>query len=292
MQNNKLPEIWRLSSNIEYLQDPMYPLLPELLGPIQDVQDYWRTPGETFTVRHGDCEDQALLLASLLRTYCDEQYTVWVIGLAGQSGGHVAVAYPVVGGKITILDTAGHFYTNEYGILTANDIHTAVNEWTQWISKSNSNAHLTFAFSHTELSRFSSLDTFADWVTASNHTSVEFIGESGQIAIRYIFAGRYSGERKYEVHISYVNIGMASVAIDSLYMNGIPLSSYTPIPVLGGDFNFIPSLCESGVIKEGIITILDGTTDPSGNRLNAGTTITITLHTVDYKEFYASVVLP
>jgi len=47
-----------VASNIEYLQDPMYPLLPELLeGPIQEVPDFWRTPGETYTLRHGDCED-------------------------------------------------------------------------------------------------------------------------------------------------------------------------------------------------------------------------------------------
>jgi len=96
----------------------------------------------------------------------------------------------------------------------------------------------------------------------------------------------------YATHISYVNSGGAPVAIDSIYMNGVPVSSYRPKPVLGGDFSFLPSLCESGVIKEGTITFLDSTVDPSGKRLSPGTTFTVSLHTTSGYDYFVSVTLP
>jgi len=267
---------WVLA-NVQCTNDPMYPLLPELLsGPIQEVQDYWRLPEETLAGRQGDCEDQATMLASMLLTYCDEQYTVWVIGLTGQSGGHMAVAFPVEGDKLTILDTAGHFYTgSEYGVLCAKDIRTAVNEWTKWIDQANPGAHLHLIFSHTELERFSSIDEFVDWVPSNGHKVVKLFADLDIIHFQYITIIGYS---PIEINLYYINEGETSTMIDSIYINGVPVLSYSPIPILGGDFGILPSLCEPHVQKEGIINLINGVVDPSGNQLTHGVTIRITLH--------------
>jgi len=116
----------------------------------------------------------------------------------------MAVAFPVDGGKLTILDTTGHFYTgSEYGILFAKDIGTAVNEWTQWISRANPNAQLTFIFSHTELQRFTNLDEFINWVPSNDHRMVELFPDTDIIVFKTIYISGDPIMNNFEVDLYY-----------------------------------------------------------------------------------------
>jgi hypothetical protein len=96
----------------------------------------------------------------------------------------------------------------------------------------------------------------------------------------------------YVVTIGYINTGSALTSIESIYLNGILASSYAPPPTLGDNFSALPSLCETGVSKRGTIVIPSGSTDPSGNKVTAGTALTVTLHTTGGKDYSASVTLP
>lgn len=79
--------------------------------------------------------------------------------------------------------------------------------------------------------------------------------------------------------IKYMNVGMGVTRVDSVLLNGVPYTSYTPIPKLGGDLSSLPSVCEIGVSKEGTITFEPGATDPSGNKLTIGVSLIVTITT-------------
>ena len=67
-------------SNISYSYDSYMPILPESIsGGLIWQQDYWRIPEETLEDETGDCEDMAVLLASMLRSYNEGEYSIWVL---------------------------------------------------------------------------------------------------------------------------------------------------------------------------------------------------------------------
>ena len=76
-----------------------------------EVGDYWTTPGEILDARAGDCDDKAILLASILRNYlpADQVYCafgLWV--LDGATTGHMYVVTEGEDGEDRILEaTAG-----------------------------------------------------------------------------------------------------------------------------------------------------------------------------------------
>jgi len=114
--------------NISYSYDSCMPILPETIsGGLIWQQDYWRMPEETLSDETGDCEDMAVLLASMLRSYNEGEYRIWVLVIRSGELGHAAVAFPVQGGRLTILDPAGNYYTGQYGALESESISTAVN---------------------------------------------------------------------------------------------------------------------------------------------------------------------
>jgi len=100
----------------------------------------------------------------------------------------------------------------------------------------------------------------------------------------------YSGGN-YSITINYVNTGSSLTSVDSILLNDIPCSDFTPLAALGGNFSLLPSSCETGVAKTGTVTIRSGATDPSGNKLSAGVTIMITLLTTGGKRYHTSVPL-
>jgi len=54
-------------SNVEYRSDGLYPILPsDPSGNVQQYGEMWQLPNETLSSEEGDCEDMAMLLASLL----------------------------------------------------------------------------------------------------------------------------------------------------------------------------------------------------------------------------------
>jgi len=95
----------------------------------------------------------------------------------------------------------------------------------------------------------------------------------------------------YEITINYVNTGSSPTSLDSVLLNDVPCSEFTPLAALGGNFSDLPSTCELGVVKTGTVTFQSGTSDPSGNALRAGVTIMVTLHTTGGKNYQTSVTL-
>ncbi len=155
-------------NNISYSYDSYLPLFPESMsGGLQWRQDYWRKPEETIGDETGDCEDMAVLLASMLKSYNEGRYAVWVLGISSsppEAKGHLAVAFPVQGGRLTILDPAGNYYTGyPYWSLASDSVSVAVNSWLSYLQSKMPNAKITEVFSENVYEEFSSTAEFIAW---------------------------------------------------------------------------------------------------------------------------------
>jgi hypothetical protein len=114
-------------NNIPYSSDSHIPVLPESSSvELRWQQDYWGMPSETIEDETGYCEDMAVLLTSMLRGYNKGEYGIWVLLIRSEESGHAAVAFPVQGGSLTILDPAGNYYTHRKGLLGSNSVSIAV----------------------------------------------------------------------------------------------------------------------------------------------------------------------
>lgn len=151
-------------SNISYSYDSYMPILPEnISGGLIWQQDYWRTPEETLGDETGDCEDMAVLLASMLRGYNEGEYQIWILEIRSSIPGepaHVAVAFPVQGGRLTILDPAGNYYTGQYGSLDSSSVSNAVSKWLSHWQRDMPDAEIVRAFSEDVYEEFSSTAEF------------------------------------------------------------------------------------------------------------------------------------
>ncbi len=151
-------------SNISYSYDSYMPILPEIIsGELTWWQEYWRMPEETLGDETGDCEDMAVLLASMLRSYNEGEYAIWVLEIRSEESGHVAVAFPVQDGKLTILDPAGNYYTGQYASLKSESVSIAVNNWLSHWQKEMPGAEIVGVFSEDVYEEFSSTDEFITW---------------------------------------------------------------------------------------------------------------------------------
>ncbi len=151
-------------SNISYSYDSYTPILPESIsGGLIWQQDYWRMPEETLEDETGDCEDMAVLLASMLRSYNEGEYQIWVLVIRSGALGHVAVAFPVEGGRLTILDPAGNYYTGQYGSLDSSSVSIAVNNWLSHWQREMPDAEIIGVFSEDIFEEFSSTAEFITW---------------------------------------------------------------------------------------------------------------------------------
>ena len=151
-------------SNISYSYDSYMPILPESIsGGLIWQHDCWRMPEETIEDKTGDCEDMALLLISMLRSYNEGEYRIWVLVIRSGELGHVAVAFPVQGGRLTILDPAGNYYTGQYGSLQSESVSIAVNNWLSHWQKEMPGAEIVGVFSEDVYEEFSSTDEFITW---------------------------------------------------------------------------------------------------------------------------------
>ncbi len=156
-----------VSSTIEYQTDSLSPIMPHALGQmVKWCHDCWKTPEETLTDMTGDCEDMATLLASLMIAYNQDSYAVWVIGIENDDSAHVAVGFPVTGGKFTILDPAGHYFTgmNTWGLLTAEPIEQSISNWLRHWAFDMPGARINLVFSDDFYREFTSTQGFIDWV--------------------------------------------------------------------------------------------------------------------------------
>ena len=75
----------------------------------------------------------------------------------------MAVAFPVQGGKLTILDPAGNYYTGQYGSLGSSSISTAVNNWLSHWQSEMPDAEIVGVFSEDIFEEFSSTAEFITW---------------------------------------------------------------------------------------------------------------------------------
>lgn len=127
-------------------------------------EDFWRFPNETIRDRHGDCEDEAILLTTMIRCYfkycVGVMYPTYAMVLAGSSSaGHVAVVIPVAGGKIVILDPAGYFTTN--WSKTESTADAMAEFFSHW---SNGFDHVHFVFNDAAYQNFATLSDFISWI--------------------------------------------------------------------------------------------------------------------------------
>jgi len=155
--------------NISYSYDSHMPVLPEdISGELTWWQSCWRLPQETLEDETGDCEDMATLLASMLRSYDEGSYEVWVLSIYSSDPelpGHAAVAFPVAGGKLTILDPAGNYYTGyPYRSLRSERASVAVSRWFSHWEDDLPGARIVEAFSETDYQEFSSTAEFLAWL--------------------------------------------------------------------------------------------------------------------------------
>jgi len=156
-------------NNISYSYDSYMPVLPgDISGELVWQASCWRMPEETLEDETGDCEDMALLLASMLRSYNEPNYNVWVLLIRSsipEDIGHAAVAFPVAGGRLTIVDPAGNYYTGYRNrTLQSESASVAVSRWLSHWASEMPGAEIVEAFSETDYQQFSSTDEFLTWV--------------------------------------------------------------------------------------------------------------------------------
>lgn len=143
--------------NVKYAYDKgtkyIIPLKADIAGEerIVDIKvgwakDYWKYASETLRDRKGDCEDMAILLAALIKYYnihyvkINYAYYVFAMTFYNKNSGHAAVLIPVQGGRITILDPAGNYYTSYsigffFKVIYAYTIETELQNYQKHIGK-------------------------------------------------------------------------------------------------------------------------------------------------------------
>jgi predicted nuclease with TOPRIM domain len=138
-------------------------------------EDFWRFPTETLKDTHGDCEDMAILLTTMIRSYfkyyVGTLYNAYAMSISGSGPtGHMAVVIPVSGGKIVILDPAGKYVTGlEIFItrwLTPRSADEAMKDYfSYWAIGGYSFDHVDFVFNERTYKTFSTLSEFIAWIS-------------------------------------------------------------------------------------------------------------------------------
>lgn len=158
--------IW-IRTNIEYRSDGVSPVLPFNPANIPYYQaEMWQFPNETLELEKGDCEDQAILLCSMIRCYTDTQFTecIWI---TSSSTAHVAVQIPLSGDELVIFDPAGNYYSKDIlGNVVFNDISVEIDNWLNyWKSQGiGSDVYVYRVFSDYLDEAFSSTSEYLSWM--------------------------------------------------------------------------------------------------------------------------------
>lgn len=144
--------------NIEYNSDSRLPYLPGVNENIFWCQDYWRMPSETVEDGVGDCEDMATLLTSMILNYASSAgYPCWCIGWRSYESGHVAVAIPVEGDQLIILDPAGNYCSFD-----DKNFATVVNDWLSYWQP-EPGIYVACVFSDNIYKTFDTTEEFIEW---------------------------------------------------------------------------------------------------------------------------------
>jgi len=127
-----------VTDNIKYAYDIEMPYISDyqirtygghdyvtgFLDDIVNIQNYVQSPDLTLRLKSGDCEDQTVLVYAMMKYYTgymagtDRSVDAAYIRFSDGSG-HMAIAVPVEGGKICIIDTTGGYLTSSGGKITS-----------------------------------------------------------------------------------------------------------------------------------------------------------------------------
>ena len=154
-----------VASKVMYNSDSPYPyLVSDPSYPVRWLEHSARYPHETLADGTGDCEDQALLLLSMLMAH-DDQYVKWGISLKWDGDGHVAVALPVAGGRLAILDPTNEYYSGTGLSLESLPLEEALESWIDlW---GNPDVYVKSIFDDTLFYEFDSTEEFVEWFSTN-----------------------------------------------------------------------------------------------------------------------------
>jgi transglutaminase-like putative cysteine protease len=121
---------------------------------------------ETLDLKRGDCEDQAILLCSMIRCYTNESYATACVWITGSYAAHVGVQIPVAGDKLVIFDPAGNYYSKDLlGNIVFNDISVEIDNWLNyWKSTIGSDISVYRVFSDYIDLTFASTSEYLSWM--------------------------------------------------------------------------------------------------------------------------------
>ncbi len=130
--------------------------------------DVWQFPNQTVLLGAGDCEDQTLLLASLMLKYGNTTFYVECLCLQSLNGiGHVAMYLPIKGDAICILDPATGYTTSiiNQDFISSQPIEQEIINYLHFLSQiTNSIWSVTSVFSQDFTIHFSKTEDFTEWL--------------------------------------------------------------------------------------------------------------------------------
>jgi len=152
--------------NIKYRYDGLFPNLPDEPSSTVDYwNEMWQFPNETLNLEKGDCEDMAILLCSMIRSYNDMEYETECIGITSSTIGHLAVQCPL-DDKLVIFDPAGQYYSSDFwGDIVFNEISTEIDNWLDyWKPEMGNDVYVDLVFSDYFYKTFISTGEYLDWM--------------------------------------------------------------------------------------------------------------------------------
>ena len=163
-----------VNNNIKYREDGLYPALPydiadvKLKG-LRQTDQMAQFPNETLSLRTGDCEDTAVLLASMIRAYFydgNSSFTVECIWITGENAGHVAVQILFEGGKLAILDPVRDYCSHDtLGAFSLNSVSSELYSWMNiWRPSLGNDVHVYRVFSDYMDQYFNSTEAYLTWM--------------------------------------------------------------------------------------------------------------------------------
>ncbi|GEM_PF-1803857 len=137
-----------ITKNVKYARDGPFPICPSFddleNGQVKSevVFDYMMAPSQTLQIMQGDCDDQAALAFSMVKSYSmliyGKEYSQWLISIVfNNDKAHMAMAIPSRNQdgrmELTILDPAGSYLTGSWGSIgSANPLQELLKYSSHW----------------------------------------------------------------------------------------------------------------------------------------------------------------
>ena len=157
---------WVLT-NIEYRYDGLSPKLPTTpRNNIDYLENMWQFANETINLKKGDCEDQAILLCSMIKCYNNELINTHCICISSSTANHLGVQIQFNKSTLAIFDPVGNYCTkNSYGLIAYKDINTEINNWLDYCKPSlGSDVYVYRIFCEDFEFNFKSTNEYVMWI--------------------------------------------------------------------------------------------------------------------------------